>query len=135
MLAVSLLLAGCGQQRDRESIESLLQAFNRAVARNDTKALRELCAGGADLSALEKRPAKRLPWDERTALAMTVKSINVHSFNSADAEIVQTDTAPMLHTSREWTCRFTLKRTWKGWRIISYQESPETVHPIPGRQG
>lgn len=131
-LAAVLLLAGCSRDRDRESIKALLESFNRAISRNDTKALHELFAPGAELAAIEKHPPKRLPWDERTALTLAVKTVNLQNFGSAEAEAVQSDSSPMLGTSREWTCRFTLKRTWKGWKIASYQESPETVKPTPG---
>ncbi len=131
-IVASMLIAGCSQDRDRQSIEALLQSFNRAISRNDSKALHELFVSGADLSAIEKRPPKRLPWDERTALTLSVKSIDVSSFSAADVEAVQSDSTPMTGAARQWTCRMHLKRTWRGWKIASYQESPETSTAVPG---
>jgi hypothetical protein len=131
-IVASLLIAGCSQVRDRQSIEALLESFNRAVSRNDSKALHELFVSGADLSAIENRPPKRLPWDERTALTLSVKSIDVSNFGAAEVEAIQGDSMPMTGVTRRWTCRMHLKRTWRGWKIASYQESPETNTAAPG---
>ena len=131
LLAATVLVAGCSQDRDRQAIELLTRDFNHAVARNDSKAIRGLCTSDADLSALEKRPPKRLPFDERTALTLTIKSIDLHGFRSAEVEAVQSDASPMMGTSRQWTCHFGLKRSWKGWRIASYRETPEVVTSTP----
>ncbi|MEP6534594.1 MAG: nuclear transport factor 2 family protein [Bryobacteraceae bacterium] len=152
IMAMVVGLAACSGQHppDGKAAERLVSEFNSAMAVNDSSRLLALFTKDADYAvgksepmavaiAIQQLPAKRLPWDERTALTIKVNKIQFHRSNEASVDATQTDYAPMPGSLRKWTCTFLLVQIGKDWKIKSYREEfsestttrPEKQEPTP----
>jgi hypothetical protein len=122
------VLAAPGATPAAPEIEAVLKAFNSAVAANDSKRVVALFteqgtyAGQPVAVGIRKAAPKRLPWDERMPLRITIQKIVFPKPNRAVVNATLSDSSPTLDT-RTWSCVFVLVRVGPGWKISSYEES------------
>jgi hypothetical protein len=123
-----------GATSGSQEIEPLISEFNSAVARNDAQRIVALFTSdgtyrvGASqaLPVAQVLPAlapKRLPWDERTPLTISITKIEFPRPGKAIVEATQKDTSAMVGDTRTWSCVFALVRVGSNWKISSYVES------------
>jgi hypothetical protein len=74
-------------------------------------------------TAIRQLPPKRLPWDERTPLRISVPNVWFMGPDMAVANAIQRDYAPMSGIKRRWGCTFVLLRVGGDWKIASYREA------------
>lgn len=138
LASLGLLTAASNGGKD---VEAVIQQFNAAVASNDVKRMAALftaqgtyrAAAGPALpvaEALRRAAPKRLPWDERMPLTISIQKIELPKLGTALVEATQSDSSPAGET-RSWSCVFVLVRAGSGWKISSYAESP-VRHGWPG---
>jgi hypothetical protein len=117
-----------------KEIEPVIAEFNSAVARNDAKRIIALFTSGGTyrvgtshaLTVAQVLPTlapKRLPWDERTPLTISITKIEFPRPGTVIVEAIQKDTSSMLGDTRTWSCVFELVRVGSSWKISSYAES------------
>ncbi len=111
---------------DQVAIGAVIKEFNAAVAVNDFARVSATFAdaAGPAAKALRDSAPKRLPWDERTALRITVDQVRLTSRGRAVAEATQSDTSLMLGDSRKWHCTFMMVKSRGSWKIAAYSETP-----------
>lgn len=137
VLLVNTIVGGEGLA-DTKAIEALLLQFNSSIASNDHPRTVGLFTPNGTYQAgnekalpvaqaLRQLAPKRLPWDERMPLAISIQKITFPRNSTAVVEAIQRDSSPMLDT-RAWSCTFILVRSGSGWKISAYRES------LPGRQ-
>lgn len=126
-------IPGAAASTPNQEIEALLGQFNAAIAANDFKRVSALFTphgtyqqgNGKALpvaDALRQAAPKRLPWDERMPLAISIQKIVFTRPDGAVVEALQSDNSPMLGT-RTWSCTFVLVRSASAWKIAVYRES------------
>jgi hypothetical protein len=110
---------------DQAAIDAVIKEFNAAVAVNDFARVSAVFANdaGPAIQVLRDSLPKRLPWDERTALRITVDQVRFTGRGQAVAEATQSDTSPMLGHTRKWHCTFTMVKSSGSWKIASYSET------------
>lgn len=135
-LGASTLSSECApppEDNDRQAIAALVSEFNRAISVNDLDRLRALFTRDGEYgvgnspsmpisTALRQLP-KRLPWDERTPLRISVPNVWFMGPDMAVANAIQSDYTPMSGITRRWGCTFVLLRVGGDWRIASYREA------------
>ncbi len=141
-LAVTVVLSVARAQRrdETEGIKRLIAQFVAATAANDLDRIAALFTKAGTYrsgestpqpvaDAIRQLPPKRLPWDERTSLAIEVQNIRLTGPDTAEARAIQSDYAPMLGTTRKWSCAFVFAQVGKNWKIVSYAESRLSAPP------
>ncbi|MDQ6663270.1 MAG: hypothetical protein M3Z23_02620 [Acidobacteriota bacterium] len=141
---IAVVLAAGAERReaDTAAIKRLISDFNTAEAVNNwERVAASFTKAGTYRSgesspqpvadALRLRPPKRLPWDERTPLVIEIQSVRLTGADMAEVQAIQSDSSPMMGTSRKWYCTFLLTRVGKDWKIASYAELPATVPGAP----
>ena len=120
-----LMACAVDAESDRADIKAVIAEFNSAVAVNDFARISAVFAddAGPAVKALRDALPKRLPWDERTALRITVDQIRFTGRGQAVADATQSDTAPMLGHTRKWHSTFTMVKSRGSWKIASYNET------------
>jgi hypothetical protein len=122
------------EDNDGQAIAALVSEFNRAVSVNDFDRLRALFTRDGEYgvgkspsmpvsTAIRQLPPKRLPWDERTPLRISVPNVWFMGPEMAVANAIESDYAPMSGITRRWGCTFVLLRVGGDWRIASYREA------------
>src|ERR1700722_7581153 len=122
----SLMLLPAATSGAKE-IETVITAFNSAVAANDSKRIMALFTAGGTYQegtaqalpialALAALAPKRLPWDERMPLVITVRKIVFLRADTATVDALQTDSTPSGDTG-SWSCVFVLVKAASSWKI------------------
>ncbi|MGI8989600.1 MAG: SgcJ/EcaC family oxidoreductase [Bryobacteraceae bacterium] len=128
------------REGDTAAIKRLIAEFNTAGSVNNLDRVTALftktgtyqsgeSAPQSVAEAIRQLPPKRLPWDERTPLAIKIQSVRLTGPDTAEARAIQSDYSPMLGTTRKWECTFVLARTGKDWKIAAYTESLAEARP------
>jgi hypothetical protein len=127
-LFLAATIAATGAASGTREVEAVVTEFNSAVAANDHKRLvalftaRGTYEGWPAAEGVQQADAKRLPWDERMPLRISIRKMTFPRPDNAIVNATQSDSSPLGDT-RTWTCVFVLVREGSNWKISSYVES------------
>jgi hypothetical protein len=127
-LFLASMIAAAGAASGAREIEAVVTEFNSAVAANDHKRLVALFTAQGTYQGLpaaegvRQADAKRLPWDERMPLRISIRKIAFPRPDNAIVNATQSDSSPIGDT-RTWSCVLVLVRVGPSWKISSYVES------------
>jgi hypothetical protein len=120
VLVVSAICEAAASIANQE-IQGLLAKFNGAIGSNNFKEAIALFTRngtyqvGNDKArpvaeAIRQAAPKRLPWDERMPLAISIQKIVFTRADTAIIKALQKDSSPMLDT-RTWSCTFVVVKS------------------------